>query len=375
MRKYLLIFLGILLLIMCIIFLQKFRKEQISQVETGIGIPSFGADESKREEKLLKDDELIEIEPNNINLTIPCKVTEYEQVRRYGVVTKARRLYQLPIGHDDLPANTPVMITRYMNLNGMDFLYVIDRENLKWGIIRQERLMSVFQEEDSPARYYFDIILESTINEPNGSRAMDGCVVVTFDMCPSRRPMESEIFEYLAKFGKEVGYPIPVAFCMSADWILNHLSDFQQLVQYHTEGKLNITWVNHSYTHPKSMPFLADQQYDATFKSHEVIDTERIMIEYGVLPSVFFRFPGLIDSPIRLRELNELGLIPIHADAWLAKGEKPRDGSIILLHGNGNEHIGIEMFRKWVTPKEKQFINGQRKFVELQDLIRRKSRR
>ncbi|PIU61975.1 MAG: hypothetical protein COS84_10725, partial [Armatimonadetes bacterium CG07_land_8_20_14_0_80_40_9] len=80
MRKYLLIFLGILLLIMCIIFLQKFRKEQISQVETGIGIPSFGADESKREEKLLKDDELIEIEPNNINLTIPCKVTEYEQV-------------------------------------------------------------------------------------------------------------------------------------------------------------------------------------------------------------------------------------------------------------------------------------------------------
>jgi len=35
-------------------------------------------------------------------------------------------------------------------------------------------------------------------------------------------------------------------------------------------------------------------------------------------------------------------LIPVGSNAWLAKGEEPKDGSIILVHGNSNEHSGIE---------------------------------
>ena len=30
------------------------------------------------------------------------------------------------------------------------------------------------------------------------------------------------------------------------------------------------------------------------------------------------------------------------ADAWIAKDEAIKPGSIVLVHGNGNEHVGIE---------------------------------
>jgi len=42
-----------------------------------------------------------------------------------------------------------------------------------------------------------------------------------------------------------------------------------------------------------------------------------------------------------LEKLQQLSLIPIGSDAWLAKGEQPRPGSFVLVHGNGNEPAGI----------------------------------
>jgi hypothetical protein len=38
------------------------------------------------------------------------------------------------------------------------------------------------------------------------------------------------------------------------------------------------------------------------------------------------------------------GLIPVGSDAWLAKKQKPESGSIVLIHGNGNEPLGITKF-------------------------------
>jgi len=41
-------------------------------------------------------------------------------------------------------------------------------------------------------------------------------------------------------------------------------------------------------------------------------------------------------------KLRGLGLIPVGSDAWLAKGEAAKAGSMILVHGNSNEHAGIQ---------------------------------
>jgi len=34
-------------------------------------------------------------------------------------------------------------------------------------------------------------------------------------------------------------------------------------------------------------------------------------------------------------------MIPIGSDAWLAKNQWPKEGSIVLVHANGHELIGI----------------------------------
>ncbi|WP_063653705.1 hypothetical protein [Candidatus Arsenophonus triatominarum] len=44
-----------------------------------------------------------------------------------------------------------------------------------------------------------------------------------------------------------------------------------------------------------------------------------------------------------MKKIKNLGLIPIGSNAWLAKGEQPKSGSIVLIHGNGNEPAGIKI--------------------------------
>ena len=72
-----------------------------------------------------------------------------------------------------------------------------------------------------------------------------------------------------------------------------------------------------------------------------MLATEQLLIENGLTPSPFFRFPGLVADAGLLTRLRQLWLIPIGSDAWLAKGEVPVNGSFILVHGNGNEPQGV----------------------------------
>jgi hypothetical protein len=72
--------------------------------------------------------------------------------------------------------------------------------------------------------------------------------------------------------------------------------------------------------------------------------TEKELIDKGQIPSLFFRFPGLIsDREIYLKVIS-YGLVPVGSDAWLAKNQMPSDGSIVLVHANGNEPLGLKKF-------------------------------
>ena len=75
----------------------------------------------------------------------------------------------------------------------------------------------------------------------------------------------------------------------------------------------------------------------------EVLELEQLLLSRGVVPSPFFRFPGLVSDAATVERLREFSLIPIGSDAWLAKGESPRRGSFILVHGNGNEPRGVQL--------------------------------
>lgn len=171
-------------------------------------------------------------------------------------------------------------------------------------------------------------------------------VFLTVDLCPSARTFERELFSVLTPQEGETG-AVPVAVAISGRWLRSHQEEFRWLRQQEAEGKLAVTWVNHSLTHPydPSLPLERNFLLSAgTELELEILEAERLLLQEGVVPSVFFRFPGLVSDRHAMEETARLGLIVLGSDAWLAKGEQPRQGSFILVHGNGNEPGGVKRF-------------------------------
>jgi peptidoglycan/xylan/chitin deacetylase (PgdA/CDA1 family) len=76
----------------------------------------------------------------------------------------------------------------------------------------------------------------------------------------------------------------------------------------------------------------------------EILRTERLIIANGETPSLFFRFPGLVSNDPLMEAVRRFHLVTLGADAWLAIGQKPGPGSIVLVHPNGNEPLGLKIF-------------------------------
>jgi hypothetical protein len=186
--------------------------------------------------------------------------------------------------------------------------------------------------------------------------AADG-VFLTVDLCPSKRPFEYQLFETAEKLGQ--GSPVPVAVCISGVWLVNHPEELSYLKKQVAAGKLAITWVNHSYHHtydPKAELARNFVLTPGTNFMEEVLGLERELLAHDLIPSPFFRYPGLVSDARTMQQLGLLSLIPIGADAWLAKGEKPRKGSFILVHGNGNEPKGIKLALPMLEGKELRLL-------------------
>ena len=172
---------------------------------------------------------------------------------------------------------------------------------------------------------------------------------LTVDMCPSRRPFEKFFFTTLADLSREKLIGTPVAIAVTGNWMENHRDELAWIIQQIREGRLAVTWVNHSATHPYNpgapleRNFLLSPGIDL---EREIFGTERLLLENGLIPSPFFRFPGLVADGKLMEKLRDLALIPVGSDAWLAKGETPESGSFILVHGNGNEPQGISKVMK-----------------------------
>lgn len=168
---------------------------------------------------------------------------------------------------------------------------------------------------------------------------------ITGDLCPSRKPLDRAFIEEVAAQGP--GTPLTLA--VSGAWIAHHAEDFAWLLEKRRSGALDISWADHSYSHPY-VPGLADARNyllrPGADLDREIFETEKILIANGETPSVFFRFPGLVADAALLEKLKERHLVALGADSWLALGPSPRAGSIVLVHPNGNEPGGLEIFSR-----------------------------
>ena len=186
-------------------------------------------------------------------------------------------------------------------------------------------------------------------------------ITLTIDLCPSYKVLDRSIFTSLISEFQKTEKPVPIAISITGRWMLTHSNDLNWLKELEKSNDIEVTWINHSYNHhvspkaPLKTNFLLEPGTDMNF---EILGTELAMLQHGLLSSVFFRFPGLVSDTEVVNRVLSYGIIPVGSDAWLAKGQPANAGSIVLIHGNGNEPVGVQDFIRLLKNKQ-QDINGK----------------
>lgn len=241
--------------------------------------------------------------------------------------------------------------------NGEDFLLLADPEKLTTKIGRAacfdcvdakpeaQRATRLFRALDAAAANNGKNLGAQADWQDNAGliRGQGDGIFLTGDLCPSKKPLDRGFLTSL----EQKDAATPIALSVSGLWILRHAADFQWLRREKFFGRLDVTFVNHSFHHPYR-PGLADRENflltPGVDFSAEVLEVERLLIANGETPSLFFRFPGLISRPAQMAALRELTLIPLGAQAWLALSGAAAPGAIVLVHPNGNEPFGLSVF-------------------------------
>jgi hypothetical protein len=268
-------------------------------------------------------------------------------------------------------------VIRTLTINGAPAKVVVDADRLQTSLVETAAL-----EAGSAKNAFADAPFEKSLASlsagtkalshlgPEAPRVAAEQFALTIDMCQSHKPWEKRLFDWIVSLSNQVHAPIPIGIAMTGVWAKAHTAELDQLNAWEAQGKLAITWVNHSSTHPlhcknascSQATFLTEPGTDM---NEEVFGLERSLLARGMMPSTLFRFPGLVHDQERLKELARLSLMPLDADAWIAKGEPIKDGAVVLVHGNGNEPLGITGFLKQVTTgaRATNLTNGKSKIV------------
>lgn len=262
----------------------------------------------------------------------------------------------------DLSQKT-VFSLRSFQLNGELTNLVVFPNSLKTQIIKNSCLKAcqAISAQDYEQTTY-GRVLDSSIQAPyplqnDGlitGRSNKNIMALTIDMCPSKKGISKNVYDKLTQISKQNGAAFPVGIAITKMWLQSYPQHFSWLKKLQQTGQLKILWINHSATHPYKAGVSLENNFllgsGVKFTS-EVLGTEIALIQAGVTPSVFFRFPGLVSSQKLIESLGNWGLIPLGSKAWLAKGEKPKADSIILIHGNKNEPAGEVAFLNYVETK------------------------
>lgn len=201
-------------------------------------------------------------------------------------------------------------------------------------------------------------------------------VVLTVDLCPSNRPLDRRLFETVIEVFRPEEKPVPIGIALTGRWMEKHAADLAWLRELQARGEIAVTWINHSYNHryakdlPISRNFLLEPGTDMR---KEILATEALMLANGLTPSIFFRFPGLISDLDLVKRVVSFGLAPIGSDAWLAKTARnlePSPGSIVLVHGNGNEPLGVTRFLVLLRQERAAIRSGNWLLFDLRESVR-----
>lgn len=222
----------------------------------------------------------------------------------------------------------------------------------------------------------------------------DSPMVLTTDLCPSDKSFDHWKSSVLDPFIRKLEPGTSIVFSITGDWIRNHPKELVELKNVIAKNKLVVTWANHSDSHgihpdhdrqgnpvstPERQAFLT-QETTEQFQN-EVFNAEITMLENGLTPSPFFRFPGLFSTQGQIQKLHDLGMIPLNTSAWVALGthenpvpdyfsecgmsddQKAKPGRIILTHSTSNSDLENAAAAKLANSKSK------RDFISVQEAV------
>lgn len=196
----------------------------------------------------------------------------------------------------------------------------------------------------------------------DGERAIS----ITIDLCPTHREWTQSLWDDLVELAAKTGRPVPVGIAITEKWVNQHPLRFRQLLEWQSKDLLAITWVNHSAHHPLSrdgngeLRFLTDPAVDLTT---EVAGVETMLLEQGQLFSSLFRFPGLVHDENRRSQLSAMGLLTLDANRWWTGDDWLADGSLVLLHGNGNNVGPVRQFQRALMQQNRDVLQGRLRLV------------
>ena len=256
----------------------------------------------------------------------------------------------LPVG-ETLAGGTTVTAVRSLTLEGTAAYLVVQEGALRSFVVKKTDFDAGFAS-DGTFLQTLRGRAQSPITKVNVTAPATE-MTVTIDMCQSSKAWDVKLYDWLRQVSAATGKPVPVGVAMTGGWAKSHETQLKQLLKWQKSKELDIVWINHSYTHPlncnaarTSCAFLTAGSVN--FES-EVLKNEELLMSQGAVPSALFRFPGLVHNQTRRAQLNQLSLFAVDSDTWLAKGHKAQDGSLILVHGNGNEPPGISKFFSLAT--------------------------
>ncbi|WP_298355296.1 polysaccharide deacetylase [Rhodoblastus sp.] len=249
-----------------------------------------------------------------------------------------------------------VLAIRTLSVDGEDLLLAVDPEKLTTRLERAACWTCAPTTPDAQSQTRFLRAVQGYSNAPGkklpaGATWFDnaglihgrsGGAFLTGDLCPSHRPLDRAFLTSL-----EGGGGTPIALAISGLWIRQHADDFLWLRREKAEKRLDIAFVNHSDRHPYR-PGLPDAHNYLLMRGvdmrQEIFEVERLLIANGEVPSVFFRFPGLISDRATMDAVRDAFLIPLGAQSWLALTPVAPPAAVVLVHPNGNEPFGLKVF-------------------------------
>jgi hypothetical protein len=263
-----------------------------------------------------------------------------------------------------LKKDPSILITRVINTDKGILYYFIDTRNLSYGISDEWNKQDFTNYIKGPSTIFSSLkLMQLTKLRPFGAFSFmenfpsdkGRTIFLTSDLCPTSKNFARFFYDSLNLFTLHTGKTVPLVIFFSGKWIESHSLDLEQIKKY----PFPFTAGNHSYSHIITSKGLGSERL-----IFEVTNTERIMLENGLLPSYIFRFPGLMYSRSDISCLTSINILCLNANAWMGNPLKNRD--ILIVHSNGNALEEVESFTNLIS-NEKLFMGDNR--IEFSDIF------